>query len=746
LAAGITAVLLPAAGACTAIPALAGLLLFLLAATRYGGAPGRHAAAAALVGVTLALLHWFAPWQTLWPQLPRPTCGAEIQAVITDPACPGAPAATPSAAASSLVPLLAGDTTPWTPPAAGLRAVVRAVRFAPGQPWQPCRAPIILRLPKAGLPGTAYGVAVQAEGAFSAPAPALFKGDFDYAFYLRLNGIRAIFTAADARVTGPCHGWRRLTAAALAGRDRAAAALTRHLAGPGNARLLAAILFGTAQPLDARTRGIFLRSGTIHVFSVSGLNVAILASLLLVLLRLAGVPYAWRQALLPLPTGLYVIMTGAAPPAVRAWVMLAIWALARARLRPASPLNTIAVAAGLLLLASPLDLGQTGFQFSFLLVLFLILGWHAAGRFTAAAAEADRWRPPESRRPLSPTPLVRDWVWRTLGAGLAGWLAGAGLIAWYNQLLIPAGLPVNVAISAMAWLALAGGLFKIALGWLPGFVWLDLGLAHLLEACIIAMRALAEWGGQSPASLPLPRPPAWTVVAYYAALLTACRPWLDWRWRAAGGGVAVLCLSLWLAAPWSPRPPRLALCWGEGAEPPAIALLPGAGQAPALLLTGGPARARRLANWLRLNGYDEADAVLIPDATPEAALALETLAGAITVRAAAAPAGPGPGPLRLQTVAAETGNILRLGTATPAADGVTRLRFTLAGVTASLTQSPRLTQAGLTVPNGPTLTLRTPHGGNPQLGAAATPAAAPTPTLWRCCRPALRPHFEELRL
>ncbi|MEI8079329.1 MAG: ComEC/Rec2 family competence protein, partial [bacterium] len=696
LAVGITAVLLPAAGACAAIPALGGLLLFLLATAHYGGSPGRPAAAAALVGALLALLHWFAPWQTLWPLLPRPTCGAEIQAVITDPACPGTPTAELTATALPTVPLLTGDTTPLIPPAAGLRAVVNAVRFAPDQPWYPCHAPVILRLPKTGLPGVAYGVVIQADGAFSAPAPALFTGDFDYAFYLRLNGIRAVFTATDVRLTGPGHGWRRLIAAALASRDRAATALTRQLTDPGNARLLAAILFGTAQPLDAKTRGIFLRSGTIHIFSVSGLNVAILASLLLVLLRLAGLPYAWRYAVLPLPTGLYVIMTGAAPPAVRAWVMLAVWALARARLRPASPLNTIAAAAGLLLLASPLDLGQTGFQFSFLLVLFLILGWQAAGRFTAAAAEADRWRPPESRRPFNPAPPIRDWLWRNLGAGLAGWLAGAGLIAWYNQLFIPASLPVNLAISGLAWLALAGGLFKIALGWLPGLGWLDLGLAQLLEACIIAMRALAAWGGQAPASLPLPRPPAWTVVAYYAALLTACRPWLNWRWRVAGGGVAVLCLSLWLAAPWSPRPPRVALCWGEGAEPPAIALLPGHGQSPALLLTGGPARARRLANWLRFNGYDQADAVIFLDASPEAALALETLAGAITVRAAAAPAGPGPGPLRLQTVAAATGNVLRLGTAAPTADGITRLRFTLAGVTASLSRSPRLTQAGLT--------------------------------------------------
>ncbi|MFA5206938.1 MAG: ComEC/Rec2 family competence protein, partial [Lentisphaeria bacterium] len=484
--------------------------------------------------------------------------------------------------------------------------------------------------------------------------------------------------------------------------------------------------------------------GTIHVFSVSGLNVAILASLLLFLLRLGGVPYGWRHALLPLPLGFYVVMTGAEAPAVRAWVMLVVWALARGRLRPVAPLNTIAIAAAILLLANPLHLGQVGFQFSFLLVLFLMLGWRAAGRLAAAAAETDRWRPLECRR-RDPVQAGQRWWWRNLGAGLAGWLAGAGLIAWHNQLLIPAGLPVNLVISATAWLALAGGLLKVAVGWLPGGGGPDLLLAHGLEGCIIAMRVLAEWGAAAPASLPLPRPPAWSVVAYYAGLLLACRPWHGRRpWCAAGAGLAALCLGLWLAAPGQPRGPRLAMIWGEGGAPPAVALRHADGRT-ALWLPGGPVRARRLANWLRINGIDEIETLLLPDAGAESARTLETLAGAVTVRTAVAPANAsGTVPARLRDAAAAAGCGLRTDAAAPPGpDGTACWCFDPAGLTAELERARNRQAAGLRFAGGPGVTLRAAGSGNTLL-AVRWPGGTGAPPAWRHSRPGLRPHFEQL--
>ena len=51
--------------------------------------------------------------------------------------------------------------------------------------------------------------------------------------------------------------------------------------------------------------------------------------------------------------------------------MLSVWAAARALLMPVLTVNLVAAAALALLLGNPLNLAQTGFQFSFLIVLTL---------------------------------------------------------------------------------------------------------------------------------------------------------------------------------------------------------------------------------------------------------------------------------------------------------------------------------------------------------------------------------------
>lgn len=82
-----------------------------------------------------------------------------------------------------------------------------------------------------------------------------------------------------------------------------------------------AILLGERGRLPYRTRQVFVESGTMHVFAISGLHVMSVASVLVFLLGFLFVPRRFAGAVaIPILWG-YVYLIGASPSAVRAALM-----------------------------------------------------------------------------------------------------------------------------------------------------------------------------------------------------------------------------------------------------------------------------------------------------------------------------------------------------------------------------------------------------------------------------------------
>lgn len=86
-----------------------------------------------------------------------------------------------------------------------------------------------------------------------------------------------------------------------------------------------ALILGDRSGISSEQRKAYAASGTAHMFSVSGAHVAIVASMFVFVLGMA--PRLWKVFLLISAIALFVIVTGAQPPAIRAGVMgaLAIW-------------------------------------------------------------------------------------------------------------------------------------------------------------------------------------------------------------------------------------------------------------------------------------------------------------------------------------------------------------------------------------------------------------------------------------
>lgn len=136
-----------------------------------------------------------------------------------------------------------------------------------------------------------------------------------------------------------------------------------------DAALLDAMLFGDRSDLTHDLRVGFERTGTFHLFVVSGVHVALLATGLAWLLRRLRVRLTIALPMTLLVTFAYTLLTGFGVPAQRALWMTACVLLARALYRRASALNALGFAAMVVLALSPRALFESGFQMTFLVLL-----------------------------------------------------------------------------------------------------------------------------------------------------------------------------------------------------------------------------------------------------------------------------------------------------------------------------------------------------------------------------------------
>lgn len=474
----------------------------------------------------------------------------------------------------------------------------------PGQtPWRPVSGRVLLLLPHGS--SLAYGDRLQATGVFLPSAPPAFPRAFDYHRYLRSNGIRQVFQAQAVACTGSADGLVAAVRGLLAFRDALAARLVTGVASEENAGILLAMTFGFRQTMPAETRDAFLRSGTIHVFSVSGLHVGIVAVVLGYALYLAAVPYRWRYGLLPLLLGVYVVMTGSAPPALRAWLMVCAVSWARALFLSVSALNGVAFAALLIMAANPLVLFQAGFLYSFTTVAVLVLGWPLLSALVADLCERHLWLP-RSHRPRWQAGAVRRLI-QALGASVLAWFGGSGLMLYLSGMLVPAALPVNVVLVVLAHVLLVMALPKVALACLPWALPNQLA-GGLMNVLVEVIRVLVTCGSAPAGSWAVPSPPVALIAVYYVALLVALMSRWPWRWRGAALATTVTVLVAGAWAPW--HRPAMALVWGADCDVPVVAIERPGGLPPIVVHCGTTETFRPLLSWLQLRGHRRTDALV----------------------------------------------------------------------------------------------------------------------------------------
>lgn len=130
--------------------------------------------------------------------------------------------------------------------------------------------------------------------------------------------------------------------------------------------LLAGILYGDRGSMPKNLKDSFSNSGLSHIVAVSGYNTSVVAAVVLAVFIFVG---CWRRKAFWLSSFslvLFTFFTGATASVVRAAVMAIFVMLGGYWGRPARMLNSLLLAASLMLFWNPVILFDLGFQLSFL--------------------------------------------------------------------------------------------------------------------------------------------------------------------------------------------------------------------------------------------------------------------------------------------------------------------------------------------------------------------------------------------
>lgn len=146
---------------------------------------------------------------------------------------------------------------------------------------------------------------------------------------------------------------------------------TKNLSTPVIKNTAAALFYGCKSALDNTNKNNFVKSGTIHLFAISGLHVNLV--FLVLILALIFVPFRYRYLASSLIVLLIVISTGANVPAMRAFFMILIWSIMHSYLLKISNVNLILTSGIILITFNPFYIYDVGFLYSFIITGLLLL-------------------------------------------------------------------------------------------------------------------------------------------------------------------------------------------------------------------------------------------------------------------------------------------------------------------------------------------------------------------------------------
>lgn len=191
--------------------------------------------------------------------------------------------------------------------------------------------------------------------------------EFDYDQYLKSQGISGLFIAYDTDSINITDNRKRQFESELFWIRKQIDNLIHNLHSNETAGLLRGLLLADRSEIDYDTKNAFINSGVIHILAVSGLHVGYVLVIFIFLFGRFGIYTRSILTIIGLLT--FMFITGVPPSVFRATLMTVLLIIAFLVNRSTNLINSIAIAAVIILLLNPAEVFNPGFQLSFTAVL-----------------------------------------------------------------------------------------------------------------------------------------------------------------------------------------------------------------------------------------------------------------------------------------------------------------------------------------------------------------------------------------
>ena len=253
-----------------------------------------------------------------------------------------------------------------------------------------------------------------------------------------------------------------------------------------NRGLLEALLLGYRGNIDSNTYRAFRKTGLLHFISLSGMHLGILVGMVWWLCKTAGLMKPARAVICLIAIAVFLLIVPPRAPTLRAAIICCVFCVSFLFRRHSNPLNTLSLAAIILLLIRPTHLFEAGWQLSFAAVLGIVL---LAGRihfFIYEKVTSLSWPEKKQKTKLFFYVISKSGTYflRLFSVGLAAWLGGAGILIYHFYTITPLASIWTLLVFPLVSLILILGFLKIILFFLLPSLSAVLG-------CIVTI--LSDW-------------------------------------------------------------------------------------------------------------------------------------------------------------------------------------------------------------------------------------------------------------
>jgi competence protein ComEC len=288
--------------------------------------------------------------------------------------------------------------------------------------------------------------------------------------------------------------------------------------------LLEALLLGYRGHIEPETYVAFRKTGLLHFISLSGMHLGIFMGIIWWLCKAAGLLKRARAIICIIAIGVFLLIVPPRAPTVRAAIICWVFCLSFFFRRRSNPLNTLSLAAIILLLIRPTGLFEAGWQLSFASVLGILLFSDRIHFFLYEKITSIPWKreKPKTSLLLRVTPRPGPPILLLFSIGFGAWFGGAGIVLYHFHMINPFTCIWKLAMFPLVGLVLALGYLKIVLSLLlpSGGAVLGAVVDFLCHSMIIMVKHIAglHIGSWELSHILIGSTPAMLIVFYYCVV------------------------------------------------------------------------------------------------------------------------------------------------------------------------------------------------------------------------------------